>query len=186
MLLQILSTSRNFTTEEEQYFADGAQKAYNSFTKKAAFSRNMTVENLRELAQGRVWTGRQAFNRGLVDHIGGLWLGLNIALNMSGIDTSKTNRIPVQTFREPRSGPSLPFGSRSSATSISATHIPVYSICDDIISSSNLGSLESFGLTNDLNRIGVGPLTAALLRQYTVNSENIISFLSSTLKEIAM
>ena len=183
MLLQILSTSRNFTTEEEQYFAEGAQKAYNSFTNKAALSRSMHVDKLREFAQGRVWTGRQAFNRGLVDHVGGLWLALNIALNMSGIDTNKTNCIPVQTFREPRSGPSLPFGIRSSAGSISATPSPIYSICDDIIVSSNLASLESFGLTNDLNRLGIGPLTAALFRQYSLNSEtNIISFL----KEVAM
>ena len=75
---EILSSSRSFTPDEEEYFAKAAQKAYASFTNKAALSRGMSLESLLEVAQGRVWTGRQAVSRGLVDHIGGVWAALNI------------------------------------------------------------------------------------------------------------
>ena len=46
---QVLSTSRGFTEEEDQYFADAARKAYVSFITKAAASRNMSVEALNEV-----------------------------------------------------------------------------------------------------------------------------------------
>lgn len=47
--VQVLSTSRGFTEEEDQYFADAARKAYVSFITKAAASRNMSVEALNEV-----------------------------------------------------------------------------------------------------------------------------------------
>ncbi len=34
--------------------------------------RNLTLEKIRELAGGRVWSGQEAYDRGLVDHLGGL------------------------------------------------------------------------------------------------------------------
>ena len=45
----MLSTSRGFTEEEDQYFADAARKAYVSFITKAAASRNMTVDAMNEV-----------------------------------------------------------------------------------------------------------------------------------------
>jgi protease IV len=66
---EVLSSSRGFTPDEEQFFADNAMRAYKSFTSKAAMSRNMTIDALLEVAQGRVWTGKQARNRGLVDEV---------------------------------------------------------------------------------------------------------------------
>ena len=46
---KVLSTSRGFTEEEDQYFADAARKAYVSFITKAAASRNMTVDAMNEV-----------------------------------------------------------------------------------------------------------------------------------------
>lgn len=43
----------------------------------------MGVEAMNEVAQGRVWTGRQALQEGLTDHMGGLWKAIEIAANMS-------------------------------------------------------------------------------------------------------
>ena len=77
---EILSSSRGFSAEEETYFSASAQKAYTSFTTKAAASRNMSLDSLLEVAQGRVWTGRQALRRGLVDDVGGIWKALNIGI----------------------------------------------------------------------------------------------------------
>ena len=179
-----MSSTRGFTSEEEKYFADSAKKAYDSFTTKAAFSRDMPVEELREYAQGRVWTGRQALNRGLVDHVGGLWKALSLAASMSGIEANKTNYIPVQTLREPKSGPSLPFGTGTSTGSTDPVRLPVFAICEDIITSVNLASPDSLGLTAELTRIGLGPLTAALIRQSSLISEDISTLSSIFLKRI--
>lgn len=48
---EVLSSSRGFTTEEEEYFELGAQKAYSSFITKAAASRGMSVEDMHRVAQ---------------------------------------------------------------------------------------------------------------------------------------
>jgi protease IV len=48
------------------------EEGYATFTTKAAEGRKMSVEKLRSLASGRVWTGAQAKDNGLVDALGGL------------------------------------------------------------------------------------------------------------------
>ncbi len=45
---------------------------YENFISKVAESRQMTVEAVDEIARGRVWSGSQAHERGLIDHLGGL------------------------------------------------------------------------------------------------------------------
>ena len=52
---------------------------YESFTTKAAAGRKMSVEKLKSLAGGRVWTGAQAKQIGLVDQLGGLEAAINLA-----------------------------------------------------------------------------------------------------------
>ena len=42
------------------------------FVEKAAQGRDMTYDELHQVAQGRVWTGEQALERNLVDELGGL------------------------------------------------------------------------------------------------------------------
>lgn len=54
-----LSDNRSFTEAERDLFDRNAQFAYESFRNKAAESRNMPVEEMQAVAQGRVWTGRQ-------------------------------------------------------------------------------------------------------------------------------
>ena len=48
------------------------ERFYDSFVEKAAESRHTTPERIDAVAQGRVWTGRQAREHGLVDELGGL------------------------------------------------------------------------------------------------------------------
>lgn len=48
----------------------GINHVYNDFTSKVAVARKTTQEKINEVAQGRVWTGQQAKERGLVDTIG--------------------------------------------------------------------------------------------------------------------
>lgn len=50
---------------------------YQAFLERVAHGRDMSMEEVREIAKGRVWSGRDARERGLVDHSGGLYDTLN-------------------------------------------------------------------------------------------------------------
>merc|ERR1712176_1436984 len=82
---ELNTSSRAFEDFEYEYFSAGAQNAYESFRDKAAFSRNMSKESMEEVAQGRVWTGQDAHERGLVDHIGGFDTALEVCKEMAKI-----------------------------------------------------------------------------------------------------
>lgn len=58
---------------------------YDRFTEAVAEGRKMTREEAEEVAQGRVWLGTDAFNKKLVDEIGGLYEAVQYAKNKSGI-----------------------------------------------------------------------------------------------------
>jgi protease-4 len=58
---------------------------YDGFVRKAAEARRTTPERIHEVAQGRVWTGRQAREHGLVDELGGLDRAVAIAKERAGI-----------------------------------------------------------------------------------------------------
>lgn len=69
---ELLVEDRPFSDGELDYFRQGARIAYNQFVAKAADNRGKSVEEMEDVAQGRVWTGLQAKERGLVDHLGGM------------------------------------------------------------------------------------------------------------------
>ncbi|CAG4993571.1 Protease 4 [Dyadobacter sp. CECT 9275] len=77
------------TREMSQFEKDMIQKSvnegYDTFTKKAAAGRKMPVEKLRSLAQGRVWSGIEAKENGLVDVLGGVDDAIRIAAKAAGL-----------------------------------------------------------------------------------------------------
>jgi protease-4 len=80
-----MPTWREVTDEEidlVQYYVD---KYYNKFVADVSRGRGMTVEEVHEVAQGRIWSGRQAERIGLVDRIGGLTKAIDIAKKEAGI-----------------------------------------------------------------------------------------------------
>ena len=66
------SPVRPFSPEERARMAENMQATYDTFVEKAAQGRNTTPERIDAIGQGRVWTGRQAKEIGLVDELGGL------------------------------------------------------------------------------------------------------------------
>jgi protease-4 len=75
----IYSPVRPFSAEERQKVAEQMQATYDAFVEKAAQGRNTTPERIDAIGQGRVWTGKQAKQLGLVDELGGLERALAIA-----------------------------------------------------------------------------------------------------------
>lgn len=73
------SPARPFTPEERAKLEEHMQAFYDQFVEKVARARRSTPEQIDALAQGRVWTGRQAKDIGLVDELGGLSRAIAIA-----------------------------------------------------------------------------------------------------------
>jgi ClpP class serine protease len=62
-----------WNTEELQKVDRDIAAAYHDFVGKMAEARGLSYEALERVAQGRVWTGRQALEASLIDRLGGLW-----------------------------------------------------------------------------------------------------------------
>ena len=69
---ELSSPARPFNPTERKKMQDMIEETYDQFIEKASASRHMSPEKLDAIAQGRVWTGRQAKANGLVDELGGL------------------------------------------------------------------------------------------------------------------
>jgi protease-4 len=68
----MFSPDRPFTDEERARVLESMQATYDHFVERVADSRQMAPEKVDQVGQGRVWTGRQARDIGLVDELGGL------------------------------------------------------------------------------------------------------------------
>jgi len=82
----LYSPIRPFSPEEKMKVREHMQATYDAFVEKAAAGRNTTPERIDAIAQGRVWTGKQAKQIGLVDELGGLQRALAIAKQRAKIE----------------------------------------------------------------------------------------------------
>ena len=73
------STFQPYTDAERAKLEEQLRAFYWQFVEKVARARNLTAERVHEVAEGRVWTGRQAKQLGLVDELGGLDRAIAIA-----------------------------------------------------------------------------------------------------------
>jgi protease IV len=81
----LFSPVRPFSPDERKRMAELMQATYDAFVEKAAAGRNTTPERIDAIAQGRVWTGKQAKEIGLVDELGGLERAIAIAKDRAKI-----------------------------------------------------------------------------------------------------
>ncbi len=84
-MVSAYSADRPFTPAERTAFAGMIDRMYADFLALVAEGREMTPEQVRALAGGRVWTGQQALERGLVDHLGGFSVAVGRARALAGI-----------------------------------------------------------------------------------------------------
>ncbi|MBN1948893.1 MAG: S49 family peptidase, partial [Candidatus Cloacimonetes bacterium] len=79
------STSRTMTESEKQLFQQTISDSYEQFVEYVARARNLDKAAVHEVAQGRVWTGRQALERGLIDELGGMDRAVQSLQEMAGL-----------------------------------------------------------------------------------------------------
>ena len=81
------SMSRPFNTEERAVMQRYINEGYDLFVKRCADGRGMSTKDIEAVAQGRVWTGEMAMERGLVDLLGDIEMAKEIAAQKAGIES---------------------------------------------------------------------------------------------------
>jgi protease-4 len=77
------------------------EKGYDIFTTKAAEDRNMSIDKLLEIASGRVYSGYEALDNGLIDEFGTLNDAIESAAELAELDEYSIRYYPTQkTFFE--------------------------------------------------------------------------------------
>lgn len=80
--------------EEEEYFQEAVDSIYQQFLKHVARNRDLTVEQVHEIAQGRVWSGNDAVANKLVDSIGSMEDALNKAIALAELKEYEVKEYP--------------------------------------------------------------------------------------------
>ncbi len=116
------SPDRPFTPEERAKVQESMQAFYDQFVEKVAESRHTSPEKIDQVAQGRVWTGQQAKQVGLVDQLGGLQEALAVAKQRARIPVNEEVQVvvypPRRTFYQVLSESLNTPAERSAADSI--------------------------------------------------------------------
>lgn len=68
----LYSLTAEMTPERKEKIYNSNLKVYNEFLNKVAYGRNLPLNDVEKIAQGKVWLGEEAINIGLVDSIGGI------------------------------------------------------------------------------------------------------------------
>jgi protease-4 len=87
------SINQPFTDEQHAHVEAEADLFYTDFVERVAAGRRLSVSDVDAIARGRVWTGADALERGLVDELGGLRTAIARAKVLAGLDSDDDVRI---------------------------------------------------------------------------------------------
>ncbi|MBV9991931.1 MAG: signal peptide peptidase SppA [Alphaproteobacteria bacterium] len=90
-----------YTDEQWKNLNDQADAIYADFKDKVAKGRKLTPDRVQEIARGRVWSGADAKERGLVDTLGGFWTAADTAKKLAKIDGNQ--RVVFKRFPRQKS-----------------------------------------------------------------------------------
>jgi protease-4 len=94
-LADMFTGNRGFSEEQWAILNAWLDEVYADFTGKAAADRGMALDVLEPLARGRVWTGADAKERRLVDHLGGREVAVERAAALAGVERDAVAVRPV-------------------------------------------------------------------------------------------
>lgn len=95
------SASRPYSEEERGHIEKGIGEVYDRFITRVAEGRDMTKERVNEIGRGRIWSGADALELGLVDELGDLHTGIQRAAELAGLGYDA----PVWTATPKNHGP---------------------------------------------------------------------------------
>ncbi|MAP94658.1 MAG: signal peptide peptidase A [Ponticaulis sp.] len=91
----------SFTDAQREKLHESLERTYDRFMGIVADGRNMDESRVRELARGRVWSGEDAAELGLIDGVGGLIDAIELAREYAGLDENAAIR--AQFYPKPQS-----------------------------------------------------------------------------------
>jgi len=97
----LFSLQQNFTPAQRAWVEKSLHDTYGQFIKGVAQGRGMTVDAVDKIGKGRVWTGAQAKNLGLVDELGGVDTAVRVAKQLAHIPAGE--RVSIVRFPEEKS-----------------------------------------------------------------------------------
>src|SRR5690606_31559564 len=86
--------SRPLTDSEYAILQKGADNIYGTFLSRVSEGRDMTTGKIESIGQGRVWSGTDAIDIGLIDEFGGLNAAIAEAANLAGIEDYVVKNYP--------------------------------------------------------------------------------------------
>jgi protease-4 len=90
------SITRPLKQTEKDYLRKMIELVYSKFTDKVAKARNISVERVDSIGQGRVWSGVNAFDIGLIDYFGGMKDAIQEAAKLSDISDYSILELPKE------------------------------------------------------------------------------------------
>jgi protease-4 len=96
----IFSPMRDYSESEWIEVNSWLDRVYADFTQKVADAREIPVDRVREIARGRVWTGQDAYDLGLVDELGDMETAITRAAELAGLDEGDYS---VRVYPKPKS-----------------------------------------------------------------------------------
>jgi len=90
--------THDYTPAEWQKFETWLDRVYTDFTSKVADGRHMPKDKVLQIAKGRIWSGEDAQNLGLIDELGGFNEALNLTKKAAGIPESE--EVNLRAFPE--------------------------------------------------------------------------------------
>ncbi|NTW32690.1 MAG: signal peptide peptidase SppA, partial [Bacteroidetes bacterium] len=88
--------TRSMTKSEKEIYQTEVENIYKTFISHVAEGRGMTTDQVDSIGQGRVWSGTDAKNIGLVDEFGGLEKAVEVAAKLAKIENYKIISLPIQ------------------------------------------------------------------------------------------
>ncbi len=99
-LKDVGASNRPLSEEERSLMQDLIDNVYKQFVRDIAAARSMPEETVFELADGRVYTGEQALELGLIDSLGNFIDAITLAADMGGLDTKDPQLIYPKADRK--------------------------------------------------------------------------------------
>jgi len=91
-----VSVNRAFNSDEKVLMQNYINNGYDLFVKRCADGRQKTYEEINAIAEGRVWTGEDAIQNGLVDMLGGLNIAIAIAAEKADLEEYQVREYPAK------------------------------------------------------------------------------------------
>lgn len=91
-----VSIAKPLSSYQKEVLQVNVEKSYNDFIELVAEARGLSKEFVNEIGQGRVWSGKDALDKGLIDEFGGLKRAIALAAEAAELEDYRIRELPVQ------------------------------------------------------------------------------------------